>query len=310
MTRPFALRLILLGLIVSAAAYSYHRYQLQRAKQETIDYAISVSQHTIARQSFDLGNDLMSNYELLNDYSKEKMFPLKDIYRKVESAQDEFQSGYNEVLSYAPLERISDQQRLDDIQEIRTKSESLLQGVLSVMLEAYSEMQESIGVTEKEMEALEESLYAILQDDMPTAILNDKPLNRQENHLRLNLVRASFCHRLQELLFSASSTFCVRSVQFDRYFPVILSDFDRVLKPGERRELKIGVGSYTADLNGKEVELRVNGQHLVVGREGIARYAITGSGTGEKHLFLSATVTDRITGRESEGESLVRYSVE
>lgn len=309
MTRPFALRLILLGLIISATAYSYHRYQLQRANAAIIDYAVNLSWGLVDRQSMNIDADLREARDLIKDATKVKFFPLHKIYDKIEAADTEFSHEWNETNSRIPFERLSKEEKLTNLRHVRELSERLLSEVVKTISSTNQELQEALNLTDEEMATINEAYTNSLVDDMPVSLLEKAPITIEEDQLRYELIRQSFNHRLQELLFSASSFGCIRKLQFDQYFPIILTDFDRVLEPGERKELKIGIGSYTTDLAGKEVDLRVNGQQMLVGRDGIAKYSVTGGDAGEKRLFLSATIKDRKTGEETKGESIVTYSV-
>jgi len=309
MTRPFALRLILLGLIVSAAAYSYHTYQLQRANAAIINYAVNLSWGIMERQSMSIDADLREARDLIKDATKVKFFPLHKIYDKVEATEAEFSQEWNETNSRIPFERLSKEEKLTNLRHVRELSARLLSEVVKTISSTNQELQEALNLTDEEMATINEAYTNSLVDDMPVSLLEKAPITIEENQLRYELIRQSFNHRLQELLSAAMTIIGCNRLQFDQYFPIVLTDFDRVLKPGERKELKIGIGSYTTDLAGKEVDLRVNGQRMLLGPDGIVKYSVTGGDPGEKRLFLSATIKDRKTGEETKGESIVTYSV-
>jgi len=97
-------------------------------------------------------------------------------------------------------------------------------------------------------------------------------------------------------------------VEVDNFFPVFNADKSYVIG-GEKITAKVLVGSYSSSLDPSNVDLRVNGQRLRVNDDGTADFSITGSGTGQKTLTTSVSVTNPLTGEVKKGEGKFTYEV-
>ncbi|MBC6995508.1 GldM family protein [Neolewinella lacunae] len=99
-----------------------------------------------------------------------------------------------------------------------------------------------------------------------------------------------------------------KTIEFDKFFPVFSADKSYVIG-GEKITAKVSVGSYSSNLDPSNIDLRVNGQRLTVGPDGTADFSITGSGTGQKTLTTSVSVTNPLTGKTETGEGKFVYEV-
>ncbi len=99
-----------------------------------------------------------------------------------------------------------------------------------------------------------------------------------------------------------------KTLVFDEFFPVINAKKAYVIK-GEQFESEISVGTYSSQINPKDIQLTVNGQPLKVGEDGKAIFKQTASGGGKKTLKLGCSVTNPLTGEVKKGESTFEYEV-
>lgn len=99
-----------------------------------------------------------------------------------------------------------------------------------------------------------------------------------------------------------------KTIDIDEFFPVFSADKSYVIG-GERITAKVSVGSYSSSLDPANVDLRVNGQRLEIKPDGTADFSITGSGTGQKSLTTSVSVTNPLTGEVKTGEGSFTYEV-
>lgn len=99
-----------------------------------------------------------------------------------------------------------------------------------------------------------------------------------------------------------------KTIDIDEFFPVFSADRSYVIG-GEKITAKVSVGSYSSSLDPANVDLRVNGQRLSMNADGTADFSITGSGSGQKSLTTSVSVTNPLTGEVKTGEGKFTYEV-
>ncbi len=97
-------------------------------------------------------------------------------------------------------------------------------------------------------------------------------------------------------------------IDVDQFFPVFSADKSYVIS-GEQIRAKVSVGSYSSSLDPANVDLRVNGQRLRLNPDGTADYTITGSGSGQKSINTSVSVTNPLTGKTVSGDGKFTYEV-
>jgi len=83
-----------------------------------------------------------------------------------------------------------------------------------------------------------------------------------------------------------------KTLVFDEFFPVINAKKAYVIK-GEQFESEISIGTYSSQINPKDIRLTVNGQPLTVGENGKAIFKQTASGGGKKALRLGDQSSNR-----------------
>lgn len=99
-----------------------------------------------------------------------------------------------------------------------------------------------------------------------------------------------------------------RVVEFDSFFPVIAADRSYVVS-GESIKAKVSVGTYSTSLDPSNVRITAGGRSLNINDDGTADLTIPASGTGQKTIPLTVSVTNPLTGEVSEGDGSFVYEV-
>ena len=99
-----------------------------------------------------------------------------------------------------------------------------------------------------------------------------------------------------------------RVVEFDSFFPVVNADRSYVIG-GESINATVSVGSYSSSIGAGNVRITANGRSLPVQPDGTAKLTIPASGTGQKTVPLTVSVTNPLTGETTTGESKFTYEV-
>ena len=99
-----------------------------------------------------------------------------------------------------------------------------------------------------------------------------------------------------------------RVVEFDSFFPVVNADRSYVIG-GESINATVSVGSYSSSIGAGNVRITANGRALPVQPDGTAKLTIPASGTGQKTVPLTVSVTNPLTGETTTGESKFTYEV-
>lgn len=99
-----------------------------------------------------------------------------------------------------------------------------------------------------------------------------------------------------------------RTIVIDQFFPVINAEKSYVIK-GEPFKAEISLGSYSSQLDPRNIQLTVNGAPLRIGEDGKAILTQNTSSAGSKKLTLGCKVTNPLTGEVKTGTSVFEYEV-
>ncbi|PHI18565.1 hypothetical protein CEQ90_17235 [Lewinellaceae bacterium SD302] len=97
-------------------------------------------------------------------------------------------------------------------------------------------------------------------------------------------------------------------VEFDAFFPVIAADKSYVVG-GESIKAKVSVGTYSTSLDPENVRITAGGRTLSMNEDGTADLTIPASGSGQKTIPLTVSVTNPLTGEVTEGDGEFTYEV-
>lgn len=97
-------------------------------------------------------------------------------------------------------------------------------------------------------------------------------------------------------------------ITFDSFFPVIAADRSYVVS-GESIKAKVSVGTYSTSLDPSNVRITAGSRALSINSDGTADLTIPASGTGQKKIPLTVSVTNPLTGNVVEGKSEFVYEV-
>lgn len=99
-----------------------------------------------------------------------------------------------------------------------------------------------------------------------------------------------------------------KTIVMDQFFPIINAEKSYVIK-GETFKAQVSLGSYSSQMNPKNIKLTVNGQRLKIGADGTADFSQVAGQTGSKKLILHSEVTNPLTGKVTKGSSTFEYEV-
>jgi hypothetical protein len=101
---------------------------------------------------------------------------------------------------------------------------------------------------------------------------------------------------------------CSRII-FNEFFPIVNARHGAV-KTNQAFEAELSIGTYSSQINPKNITMVVNGDTLGVDDEGKAMLVIPPTyRTGQQVLKLEAFVTNPLTGEVSTGQSIFEYQV-
>ncbi|MFK8055687.1 MAG: GldM family protein [Saprospiraceae bacterium] len=99
-----------------------------------------------------------------------------------------------------------------------------------------------------------------------------------------------------------------RVIEFDSFFPVVKADRSYVIG-GESINAVVSVGSYSSSIGAGNIRITADGRSLPVQADGTAKWTINASGTGQKTVPLTVSVTNPLTGEVNKGDSKFTYEI-
>lgn len=308
MPRPFALASIIITSLLLAGTAGYFYLQFRWAEQAMQEKAIVLNHRLIERQLEAIDATSMAYRELMQDESKKRFWFTLDVFDAVEQAVNCYTASQNRLIRQRKLKFTSPKERGAQFQQLQHIADSCLMAVIQVMEDGFYANCELLDLNEEEMNIRKAGYRKIAQQADLLSFGSDRP-SRNADDLDRSYLTLAFQDALQLVLAESSSWGCVRGLVSDTYYPVVIAN-DRYLKSGETKTFKIGIGSYASQLNPEDVDLRVNGLRLQFGRDGLAKYTVTGREKGDHSMFLSSMVFDRESGDTARSEVFYQYFVE
>lgn len=308
MPRTFAIASMIITSLLLAGTAGYFYLQFRWAEQAMQEKVIALNDRLIERQLENIEETSRAYRELMQDESKKRFWFTLDVFDAVEQAVNCYTASQNRLIRQRKLKFTSPKERVAQFQQLQHIADSCLMAVIQVMEDGFSANRESVDLNEEELNIQKEGYRKIAQQADLLSFGSDRP-SRSADELDRSYLTLAFQDALQLVLTESSSWGCVRGLMPDTYYPVVIAN-DRYLKPGETKTFKIGIGSYASQLNPEDVDLRVNGLRLQFGRDGLAKYTVTGREKGAYSMSLSSMVIDRESGDTARSEGLYQYIVE
>lgn len=308
MSRPLAITIITLFTLTLATFSTYNWYQAKQESDIFHQQTLELNQRLIRQQANNLAqNDLSARY-FFEDDSKARFRFILEIFDAAETARDNYYAAISKIADQNYKQRITDQQRGNDLQRLQSVADSSLYSVLHSAVSVFRTRGASMDLREEDLKVFIPRLQELVAEAKLLS-LRTGPLSEQEYSLRRDWLTLSFQSTLLYLLESSNSFYCSRGYLYDAYYPMVMNTGNH-LKAGETEVLKIGLGAYSTRLKPENVDLRINGQRQRLGKTGTLEFPLTGRKKGEYSLMLSASVRDEFTGDTTQSEAIYRYVVE
>lgn len=298
MTRPYIIALFLFGTAILGSLVYLHFYLIEQAENETFLRAEKVLGQVIMDQYEELDMRRMAIEDLLRDDSKLKFQPILDVFAEAEIQIEKYQEILDawESIDAGTLQivRISAYEALNNTVK-EAKRIMLKHG------EEFDLREDDIQHKLRIYDELAEELYPEASEKLPIK-------NQLQLKVETRLATAELLSLMRGLLMDCNAIGCVRGLEVDQYFPLIIDGYGD-LKKGEARTFRFAIGSYSSSLDPDNVEIRVNGKRIPLGLDGMAEYPFLSYKGGEQWLKAECIITNPLTGEVRTGESQLRVNV-
>ena len=204
-------------------------------------------------------------------------------------------------------------------QEIKSKITQTRQNLIDVYQQLLEENKQVFGLTDEQVAAQVASVGNNMPFNVDDEEWKDSDKNSWEEYKfkqmpvaavlpLLSQMKADLKSSEANMVNSMASLAGGKTVEFDSFFPVVAADRSYVVG-GETINAKVSVGTYSSSLDPANVRITANGRALRVNSDGTADLKIPASGTGQKTIPLTVSVTNPLTGEVTKGDSKFTYEV-
>lgn len=287
MTRRFALSFIALLLTQFCAVYAWQRYDNNEEMKALTISLTGVHETTITDQEKMVSMQIRSYESLMEDLSKIRFAPLLRFVTE----------------HYAAYQTVVNDDGGDTFRENSMAfAEAVSTDYEAVVTEKHLDFDLSEDQAKRNCASNKRKATEALRNITNVSHEIDPALQR-------NMIRIMTLSYLQDVLFEAMSMSGGKSDGFDSFFPVFNAERCSY-KRGDTLNAFVSVGSYSNALDPENVKLTVDGQELVVGPSGLAKFNAPAGNPGDHTLKTKVVVTNPLTGEVRMGEGSFTYRVE
>ncbi|MEM9526059.1 MAG: hypothetical protein AAGA31_05580 [Bacteroidota bacterium] len=277
---------------------------MERAENETFLRTEAVLDRVILDQWEELDISFAEMKELLSDDSKFKFKPILRAFEIADKQIENYQKTLNAQIALTKRNPRQIAQSGDAYNLAYTALKNTIEAAKEIMIKHGKEF----DLDEDEIK------HKLKHYDKVTEAFSDelgKPItvkNWRQLAVERQIITASLLSNMHALLFDLNAIGCRRYIEFDTFFPVAISGFGE-LEKGDSRIMRFAIGSYSSTLDPENVDLRVNGERIMLGSDGTANYNYLARHKGESWLQTTCEVTDPRTGEVRTGEGQIRLNV-